>query len=140
MFTKFHDLNIFQKSGGPFNLISIFLILNNFCQKMYEKTYHFYGIFSNFLSGCTRSQNIVTQKFSEIKWRLFQNVNELLFISATLSNIRDKTYEKTYHFYNIFSNFFSSQTRSQILLSEILQKENIGSSKMLRNCYSRGPF
>ena len=98
MFTKFHDLNIFQKSGGPFNLISIFLILNNFCQKMYEKTYHFYGIFSNFLSGCTRSQNIVTQKFSEIKWRLFQNVNELLFISATLSNIRDKTYEKTYHF------------------------------------------
>ena len=36
------------------------------------------------------------------KMAVFQNVDNLLFISATLSNICDKTCEKTYHFFKYF--------------------------------------
>ena len=37
--------------------------------------------------------------FFKKKWCLFQNVNNLLFISSTLSNICGKTYENTYYLF-----------------------------------------
>ena len=43
-------------------------------------------------------------KFFLKKWWFFQNVNNLLFISATLSNICCKAYEKTYIFFFFFFN------------------------------------
>ena len=92
----------FQKFDGPLNLMSIFFTFHRFCEKVYEKTYQFYSLFSNVLSLCARLQNFVIWKFFLKKWRLFQNVNNLLFISSTLSNICSKTYEKTYHFFYIF--------------------------------------
>ena len=44
-------------------------------------------------------------KFFLKKWWFFQNVNNLLFISATLSNICCKAYEKTYIFFFFFQYF-----------------------------------
>ena len=92
----------FRKFDGRFNLMSILFTFHQFCEKTYEKTYQFYDLFSNFPSLCARSQNFVIWKFLLKKWRLFQNVNNLLFILATLSNICDKTYEKIYHFFQYF--------------------------------------
>ena len=92
----------FRKFDGRFNLMSILFTFHQFCEKTYEKTYQFYDLFSNFPSLCARSQNFVIWKFLLKKWWLFQNVNNLLFISATLSNICDKTYEKIYHFFQYF--------------------------------------
>ena len=121
----------------------LFLNLNHFSRKNDENIYHFYNIFSKFLSPCTCSQNsvifskkrccsfktltdnylfsqfwesLVTKlmkrltifrtfshflfmgtltKFCHLKVftkkvPLIKNVNKLLFISATLSNICDK--------------------------------------------------
>ena len=87
------------------NIISIFFKFDDFYEKTYEKTYQFYDLFSNFLSICARSENFVVWKFLLKKSRLFQNINNLLFISTTLSNICNKTYEKTYHCFYIFWNF-----------------------------------
>ena len=63
------------------------------------KTYQFYDLFSKLLWLCARSQNFVIKKFLLKKWQLFQNAHNFLFISETLSNICDKTYEKTYSFF-----------------------------------------
>ena len=80
------------KFVGRFNLMSKFFAFHHFCEKTYEKTYRFYDLFSNFPSLCALSQNFVAWKHLSIKWRSFLNVNNFLFISATLSNICDKTY------------------------------------------------
>ena len=80
-------------------LLPIFATLSIICLKSYARTYHLYDLFSNFLSSCARSQNFVIWKFLLKKWWLLQNVNFLLFIFATLSNISDRTYQKTYHFF-----------------------------------------
>ena len=87
----------FQKFYDRFNIISIFFKFDNFYEKTYDKTFQFYDLFSNFLSLCARSENFVVWKSLLKKSRLFQNVNNLLFISTTLTNICNKTYEKTYH-------------------------------------------
>ena len=92
----------FQKFVGRFNLMSTFFAFHHFCEKTYEKTYWFYDLFSNFQLLCARSQNFVVWNFFTIKLRPFLNVNNFLFISATLSNICDKTYEKTYRFFKYF--------------------------------------
>ena len=89
----------FQKFVGRFNLMSTFLSFHHFCEKTYKKTYQFYDLFSNFPSLCAHSQNFVVWKFFSRKWRPFLIVNNFLFIFATLSNICDKTYEKTSHFF-----------------------------------------
>ena len=122
----------------------LFLNLNHFSRKNDENIYHFYNIFSKFLSLCTcsqnslifskkrccsfkiltdnylfsqfweslvtklmkrltifrtyfhtfsswtSSQNFVIWKFLLKKLQLIKNVNKLLFVSATLSNICDK--------------------------------------------------
>ena len=95
----------FQKFVGWFNLMSTFLAFHHFCEKTYKETYQLHDLFSNFLSLCGRSQNFVVQKLFSRKWRPFLNVNNFLFISATLSNICDKSYEKTYHFFLIYWHF-----------------------------------
>ena len=62
-------------------------------------------LFSKLLWLCARSQNFVIWKFFIKIWELFQNVNNFLFIFATLSNICSKTYEKPYHVFYIYSKF-----------------------------------
>ena len=49
----------FQKFDGPLNLMSIFFTFHRFCEKVYEKTYQFYSLFSNVLLLCARSQNFL---------------------------------------------------------------------------------
>ena len=95
----------FRKFDGRFNLMGTFFGFHTFGEKTYEKTYKFYDLFSKILSWFTRSQKYVLWKFVLTKWRLFQNVKNFLFISATLSNICVKTYKKTNHFCYMFSNF-----------------------------------
>ena len=112
----------FQKFVGWFNLMSTFLAFHHFCEKTYKETYQFHDLFSNFLSLCGRWQNFVVQKLFSRKWRPFLNVNNFLFISATLSNICEKTYEKTYRFFLIFRNFNFILTYLQNLLVRKLKK------------------
>ena len=94
----------FQKFAGRLNLMSIFFACQHFCEKTYSKTYRFYDWFSKFLSLCARSQNLVVWNFFSRKWRSFLNINNFLFISTTLSNICEKTYEKTCRFFLTFGN------------------------------------
>ena len=92
----------FQKFVGRFNLMSTFFAFQHFCEKTYSKSYRFYQWFSKLLTLCTWSQNLVVWNFFSRKWRPFLNVNNFLFISTTLSNICEKTYEKTYRFFQYF--------------------------------------
>ena len=94
-----------QKFYDRFNIKSTFLKFHDFCEKTYEKTYQFYELLSNFLSLYARWQDFVIWKYLPKKWWLFQNVKNFLFSSATLSNICEKSYEKTYYFFSIFWNF-----------------------------------
>ena len=109
----------FPKFDGRLNIMGTFFAFPLFCEKTYEKTYNFYDLFSNILSWFTLSQKFVLWKFLPKKWRLFQNVYNLLFISATLSNICNKTYEKTYLFFYIFSKYHFGFTSSQNLVIQI---------------------
>ena len=45
---------------------------------MNEKSYHFYDIFSQFLSICTRSQNFNVRIFIERKHQRIENGNKFL--------------------------------------------------------------
>ena len=89
----------FQKFVGCLNLMSTFFAFHHICKKSYKKTYKFYDLFSNYSSLRARSQNFVIWKLFSRKWRPFLNINNFLFISPTLSNICDKTYEKTDRFF-----------------------------------------
>ena len=93
-----------KKKKNVSNSLLISETLNNFFKKTYEKTYHFYDIFSKFLKSCTCSQSFTISKFLEQKWRLLENVNKFLLIWANLNNFCEKTYEN-YYFYDIFSIF-----------------------------------
>ena len=115
----------FRKSDGRFNLMSILFTFHQFCEETYEKTYQFYDLFSNFPSLCARSQNFVIWKFLLKKWRLFQNVNNLLFILATLSNIC-ACIQTSHHYVHA----------CKILSSENFYWKNDGSFKMLTIYYS----
>ena len=116
--------SFFQKFHGRFNLMSIFFTFHRFYKKTYEKTYQFYGLFPNVLSLCARSQNFVIGKFFLKKRWLFQYFNNLWFICSIWSNICDKVYEKTYHFFYIFSNSDSIFTSLQsfIVSKSVKQK------------------
>ena len=92
----------FQKFVGRFNLMSTFFAFQQFCEKTYSKSYRFSDWFSKLLTLCTWSQNLVVWNFFSRKWRPFLNINNFLFISTTLSNICEKTYEKTYRFFQYF--------------------------------------
>ena len=68
-------------------------------------------------------------KFCDLKiftktWRLFKILTIFLSMSATLSNICDKSYYKTYRFVYIFSNFHLSFTCLQnFMISNIFRKK-----------------
>ena len=113
----------FQKFYGGFNLMSMFFAFHHFYEKTYEKTYWFYDLFSKFLWLYIGSQNFFAWNFLIKKWRLFENVINFLFISATLSNVCEKSYEKTYLFFSIFSNFHFSFMCLQNFMTRKLQKK-----------------
>ena len=70
-----------------------------------------------------RLKKIFQLKFPTKKWWLFENVISLLFISATLSNVCEKSNEKAYLFFSIFSNFHFSFICSQNFMTSKLQKK-----------------
>ena len=92
----------FLKFNRRLNLMRSFFTFPLFFNKIFQKTYSFYNLFSNILSSFTLPQKFVLWKFVLKEWRLFQNVNYLFFICTTLGNISNKTYEKTYLFFYIF--------------------------------------
>ena len=120
---KFYHLNIFsKKSVDYFNFMPIFLNLNHFSRKNYDKIYRFYHIFWMFLSFCTFSQTFAIWIILQKMLLLFENVNRLLLISVTLSIVCHETYERTYRFYGIFWKFLSGYTRWQnFVISKLLQ-------------------
>ena len=67
--------------------------------------------------------NFLAWNFLPTKLRLFENMIKLLFICATLSNVCEKSYEKTYLFFSIFSNFHFSFMCSQNFMTGKLQKK-----------------
>ena len=95
------------------NLLFISTTLSNICGKTYENFYYFYIIFSKFFSSYSQSQTFVVRKFLERKYRFFRNINKFLLRWVIFNNFYEKTYEKTYCFLDIFSNFMSSCARSQ---------------------------
>ena len=113
----------FQKFYGGLNLMSMFFTFHDFYEKSYEKTYWFYDLFSNFLWLYIGWQNFFAWNFLIKKWRLFENVINFLLISATLSNVCEKSYEKTYLFFSIFSNFHFSFMCLQNFMTSKLQKK-----------------
>ena len=113
----------FQKFVGRFNLMSTFFAFQHFCEKTYSKTCRFYDWFSNLLSLCAPSQNLGVWNFFSRKWWPFLNINNFLFISTTLSNICEKTYEKTYRFFLTFANFNFSFTCLQNFLVRKLKRK-----------------
>ena len=116
----------FQKFYGRFDLTSMFLTFHDFYEKTYQKTYWFSDLFSNLLLLYVGWQNFFAWNFLLKKWRLFENVINLLFISATLSNVCEKSYEKTYLFFSIFSNFHFSFMCSQNFITSELHKKGSG--------------
>ena len=116
--------SFFQKFHGRFNLMSIFFTFHGFYEKTYEKTNQFYGLFPNVLSLCARPQNFVICNFFLKKWLLFQYFYNLWFICSIWSNICDKVYEKTYHFFYIFRNFDSIFTSLQsFIISKSIKRK-----------------
>ena len=69
--------------------LPVLVTLNNFCQETYEKTYHFYDIFSKFWSIITCSHSFNSTKIFR-KRRFFQYVKKTLLIFITLNNICQK--------------------------------------------------
>ena len=82
----------FRKSVDWFNLMSIFLTLNHFSRKHYEKIYRFYDIFWKFLSFCTCLRTLALWNILQKMLLLFENVSKLLLISTSLSIVCHKTY------------------------------------------------
>ena len=80
----------------------VFFTFHHFCEKTYAKTWQFHDLFSKFLLLCARSQIFVIWKYFAKICRPSQNVKNLLLISTTLSNVYDKTYEKTCLFFYIY--------------------------------------
>ena len=109
--------SFFQKFHGRFNIMSIFFTFHRFYQKTYKKTFQFYGLFPNALSLSAHSQKFVIWKSFLKKWRLFQSFNNLWCICSIWSNICDKVYQKTYHFFYIFRNFDSIFTTLQSFIN-----------------------
>ena len=114
--------------------MSIFFAFHHFCEKTYEKTYQFYDLFSNFLSLCARSQNFVVWIFFSKIWRPFQKMLTILFISATLSNICDKTYERTYEFFKYFQTVASFLCLQNFLSANLKTKNTVCFNMWTKPC------
>ena len=118
----------FSKNWQPSQNVNNFLLisatLSNICDKTYEKTYRFFYINSNFHYIFTCWQIFTIRKFKKTKCHLFQYVNKILFIPATLNNIFEKNYEKPYKFCNIFLKYASiiTVTSSFIIITFLQQK------------------
>ena len=93
------------------NLLFISATLSNICGKTYENFYHFYIIFSKF-SSYSQSQTCCL-KILRKKISVLPNINKFLLRWVIFNNFCEKTYEKTYRFLDIFSNFMPSCARSQ---------------------------
>ena len=124
---RFEDQKCLLKESCPQNSLSwnnLYVNVSNFSrhEKSYEKTYWFYVLISNLLL-LHLSWHFLAWNFLPTKWRLFENMIKLLFICATLSNVCEKSYEKTYLFFSIFSNFHFSFMCSQNFMTGKLQKK-----------------
>ena len=121
---------------SPFQIVHVYQVFRSgyFFQKFYDG-FNIISIFDDLVSKllwlCARSQNFVIWKFFIKIWRLFQNVNNILFISATLSNICSKTYEKPYHFFTYIQSSTLFLHVYKISWSPIYIKKNAAYFNML---------
>ena len=99
--------------------------LNNIFDKNCEKYYNFSNKFLKYVYIFTLSSSFIISTFLQQKWQPFENVNNFLLISATLSNICEKTYEKTDHCLGIFSNFHFIFTRLQNFMIRKFKKKEM---------------
>ena len=124
---RFEDQKCLLKESCLQNSLSwnnLYVNVSNFSRPLREilwKDYWFYVLVS-FIVTC-KLTNFLAWNFLPKKWRLFENMIKLLFICATLSNVCEKSYEKTYLFFSIFSNFHFSFMCSQNFMTGKLQKK-----------------
>ena len=86
-----------------------FSTLDDFREKTYEKTYCFYNIFSKCISNHARLPSFtIWIFFSKILWSFQYKI-----IFFKFHDLCEKTYQKTYKFYELFPNFLSLCARWQ---------------------------
>ena len=105
----------------PFLVVLRYPLFSIFCS-FKRKFMKRHTNFMTYFQSCydyVQGHKICDLKIFTKKWRLFQNVHNFLFISTTLSNICDKTYEKTYSFFYIFWKFHFIFTSLQNFVIEI---------------------
>ena len=121
---KFCHLKIFTKNGGSFKMLTIYYSFRQlwaiFVTKLMKRSTIFFNILKLplyfYMFTKFHDQKIKKKKK---KSRLFQYVNKILLIAATLNNIFHKNYEKLYNFCNVFLKFVSIfiLSRSFIMIS-----------------------
>ena len=90
-------------------VIFIFSTLHHFSEKIYEKTYCFYNMFSKFSSICARLPSFTIWIFFSKKWWLFQlNIHISMFEQLLQENLW-----KDIPFSHIYTNSLSRSTLSQ---------------------------
>ena len=126
---KFEDQKCLLKESCPQNSLSwnnLYVNVSNFSRLLREILWKDLLVlcfnFKLVIVTC-KLTNFLAWNFLPTKWRLFENMIKLLFICATLSNVCEKSYEKTYLFFSIFSNFHFSFMCSQNLMTGKLQKK-----------------
>ena len=81
-----------KKMVALWNCYQFVIYFWNFEQRLRKKLWKdlpFFSIFSNFHFSCICSQNFMTSKLQKRICRLFQYVNQNLFVAPTLNNIFD---------------------------------------------------
>ena len=107
---KFCHLKIFTKNGGSFKMLTIYYSFRQlwaiFVTKLMKRSTIFFNILKLplYFYMFTKFHD---QQIKKKKSRLFQYVNKILLIAATLNNIFHKNYEKLYNFCNVFLKFVS---------------------------------
>ena len=99
VYQVFRSGYFFPKFYDGFNIISIFPIFSSFAREVKKRHTNFMTYFQIFYHCVDAHKILWFRKCLLRKWHLFENVNNFLLIFATLSNICDKSYEKTYHFF-----------------------------------------
>ena len=112
----------FRKFDGRSKIMAIFLLSTTFARKLIKWPDNFITYFRSFYRYI---QIFVVWKNFKIKWQLFQNVNDLLFIFAIFSNICNKTYEKTYNFFLIPWKFnFTFMSWQNFMIRKLKKKKS----------------
>ena len=115
-FRKICALEICKKKMAALSKCLQFIIhfrkFEQHLQQKLRKDLSFFYIFSKYHFGFTSLQNLVVEIFFWKKRNRFQYVNKSFVIPATLNNILDKYYEKSFNSCNVFFKLLSIFTLS----------------------------